>query len=132
MGLTTWEGDKPRKPDVAIAKNYLSEKELEVLNRIVTFYLEFAELQALDRKPMYMRDWITKLDDFVKLGGRELLNHAGTISHDQALEKAHAEYEAYRKQQLNVPSPVEKHFLEAVQEVKEIEVKLKRKKKKSK
>jgi len=131
MGLTTWEGDKPRKPDVAIAKNYLSEKELEILNRIVTFYLEFAELQALDRKPMYMCDWIEKLDDFLKLSGRELLNHAGTISHEQALEKAHAEYEAYRKQLLNVPTPVEKHFLEAVQEVKEIEVKLQRKKKKS-
>ncbi|MHC1730359.1 MAG: virulence RhuM family protein [Syntrophobacteraceae bacterium] len=131
MGLTTWEGDKPRKPDVAIAKNYLSEKELEILNRIVTFYLEFAELQALDRKPMYMRDWISKLDDFLKLSGRELLNHAGTISHQQALEKAHAEYEAFGKQQLNVPSPVEKHFLEAVEEVKEIEMKLKRKKKKS-
>ncbi|GKT10981.1 RhuM family protein [Desulforhabdus sp. TSK] len=69
MGLTNWEGDKPRKPDVAIAKNYLSEKELEILNRIVTFYLEFAELQALDRKPMYMRDWIAKLDDFLKLSG---------------------------------------------------------------
>jgi hypothetical protein len=132
MGLTIWEGDKPRKPDVAIAKNYLSEKELEILNRIVTFYLEFAELQALDRKPMYMRDWIVKLDDFLKLSGRELLDHAGTVSHEQALEKAHAEYAVYRQQHLNAPSPVEKHFLEAVQAVADIEGKHNHKRRESK
>ena len=87
MGLTTWSGEKPRKTDVEVAKNYLSEKELDVLNRIVTMYLEFAELQALNRKPMYMRDWISKLDDFLKLSDREILTNAGTVSHEQALAR---------------------------------------------
>lgn len=121
MGMTTWSGDKPRKPDVEVAKNYLNEKELDVLNRIVNMYLEFAELQALDRKPMYMQKWIEKLDDFLKLSGRDILTHAGKISHDKALEKAYAEYEQYRKERLNEPSRVEQQFLEAVREMKQIE-----------
>jgi len=121
MGLTTWSGDKPRKADAAVAKNYLREKELEILNRIVTFYLEFAELQALEQRPMYMRDWIARLDDFLKLSGREVLAHAGSVSHQQALDKAHDEYERYRLMHLNDASAVEKHFLEAVGEVKQIE-----------
>src|SRR3990167_6115410 len=75
MGMTTWSGDKPRKTDAEIAKNYQNEKELDVLNRIVNMYLEFAELQALNRKPMYMRKWIDKLDDFLKLSGRDILTH---------------------------------------------------------
>lgn len=69
-----------RKDDVGIAKNYLSESELQVLNRIVNLYIEYAELQALERKPMNMRDWITKLDDFLKVSGRQLLEHAGSVS----------------------------------------------------
>jgi len=121
MGLTTWSGEKPRKADVEVAKNYLSEKELDVLNRIVTMYLEFAELQALNRKPMYMRDWISKLDDFLKLSDREILTHAGTVSHEQALDKAREEYEKFRREHLNDPSPVEGHFLEAVNELKQLE-----------
>ena len=121
MGLTTWSGEKPRKADVEVAKNYLSEKELDVLNRIVTMYLEFAELQALNRKPMYMRDWISKLDDFLKLSDREILTHAGTVSHEQALDKAQEEYEKFRREHLNDPSPVEGHFLEAVKELKQLE-----------
>lgn len=126
MGMTTWLGDKPRKTDAEIAKNYLNEKELDVLNRIVNMYLEFAELQALNRKPMYMREWIEKLDDFLKLSGRDILTHAGKISHDEALEKAHDEYEQYRKERLNEPSPVERQFLEAVREMKQVEKKIKR------
>ena len=126
MGMTTWLGDKPRKTDAEIAKNYLNEKELDVLNRIVNMYLEFAELQALNRKPMYMREWIEKLDDFLKLSGRDILTHAGKISHDKALEKAHAEYEQYLKERLNEPSPVERKFLEAVREMNQIEKKRKR------
>jgi len=126
MGMTTWLGDKPRKTDTEIAKNYLNEKELDVLNRIVNMYLEFAELQALNRKPMYMREWIEKLDDFLKLSGRDILTHAGKISHDKALEKAHAEYEQYLKERLNEPSPVERKFLEAVREMNQIEKKRKR------
>ncbi len=87
MGITNWTGPSIRKNEVTVAKNYLSEEELDILNRIVTAYLEFAELQALSRKPMYMRDWIDKLDDFLKMSGRDLLKHAGSISHDQALQK---------------------------------------------
>lgn len=115
-------GDKPRKTDAEIAKNYLNEKELDLLNRIVSMYLDFAEFQALNRKPMYMRDWIAKLDDFLKLSGRDILKHAGKISHDKALEKAHSEYEQYRKERLNEPSQVERQFLEAIKEMKQLEI----------
>ena len=121
MGLTSWSGNRLSKSDVEIAKNYLNERELEILNRIVTIYLDFAELQAFDRKPMYMRDWIAKLDDFLKLSGRELLDHAGTVSHENAIEKARTEYEKFRREHLNDPSPVEGHFLEAVKELKQLE-----------
>jgi hypothetical protein len=121
MGLTSWNGEKPRKSDTAVAKNYLDEKELEVLNRIVNFYLEFAELQALEQRPMYMQKWISKLDDFLRLSGRDILDHAGSISNQEALEKAHVEYEKYRAKHLNDPSPVEKHFLKAIKEVEKIE-----------
>jgi hypothetical protein len=88
MGLTTWAGDRPRLSDVAVAKNHLTAEEIDILNRMVTAYLELAELQALNRKPMYMRDWIERLDDFLKMAGREILLHAGTVSHDDALAKA--------------------------------------------
>jgi len=121
MGMKTWLGDKPRKTDAEIAKNYLNEKELDVLNRIVSMYLEFAELQALSRKPMYMREWIAKLDDFLKVSGRDIITHAGKVSHEKALEKAYAEYEKYQKERLNEQSPVERQFLEAVKEMKRIE-----------
>jgi len=121
MGLTSWSGSRLSKSDIEIAKNYLNQEELEILNRIVTIYLDFAELQAFDRKPMYMRDWIVKLDEFLKLSNRELLDHAGTVSHEQAIEKANAEYEKYHALHINDPSPVERHFLEAVKEVKQLE-----------
>lgn len=114
MGMTTWSGDRPCKTDAEIAKNYLNAEELEILNRIVSFYLEFAELQALSRKPMYMADWIAKLDDFLKLSGREILTHAGKISHEEALRKAHDEYERYHQGTLEDPTKVEQDFLEAV------------------
>ena len=123
MGLTSWQGDKPRKDDVVIAKNYLNENELNLLNRIVTAYLEFAELQALEHKPMYMKDWIAKLDDFLKLSGRQLLTHAGKISHDNAVAKAIAEYDKFRQAHLDDPLPVEQHFIEAIKEVEVIEKK---------
>ena len=113
MGLTAWSGDTLRKTDVEVAKNYLNKEELEILNRIVTSYLEFAELQALSRKPMYMADWIAKLDDFLKLSGREILTHVGKISHEAALQKALVEYERYRLEQLREPSRAELDFLEA-------------------
>ncbi len=121
MGLTSWSGSKPRKADVTIAKNYLQHEEMDALNRIVTAYLEFAELQAKSRKPMYMRDWIAKLDDFLKLSDREILTHAGRISHELAVSKAEAEYAQYHQQQLSQPSAVEKHFEAAVEKIKHLE-----------
>ncbi len=123
MGLTAWAGDKPRKTDAEIAKNYLTEKELNVLNRIVTTYLEFAELQALNRKPMYMQDWIAKLDDFLRISDRTILTHAGQISHDEAMKRARVEYEKYRSLHLDDPTPVERHFEKATKNIKRIEKK---------
>lgn len=120
MGMTSWSGGTIRKADVSIAKNYLTVEEIDVLNRVVTAYLELAELQALNRKPMYMRDWISRLDEFLKMTGREILSHAGTVSHEAALAKAQAEYDKYRQKHLNDPSPVEKHFVEAVEETKRL------------
>ena len=114
MGLTSWTGSRPHKSDVAVAKNYLQANELEALNRIVTVYLEFAELQARSRRPMYMRDWITKLDDFLRLSDREILTHAGKVSREIATAKAETEYEQFRISQLAEPTEVEKHFLAAV------------------
>ena len=102
-----------------IAKNYLTSEELDTLNRVVNAYLEFAELQAFNRKPMYMEDWITKLDDFLKLSGRELLTHTGTVSHEQAVERAQIEYEKHRLRRINRPSPVENHFEQAVKKLSE-------------
>lgn len=114
MGLTSWGGVRPRKVDVQIAKNYLSVDELALLNRIVSSYLEFAELQALRRRPMYMADWITKLDDFLRLGEHDLLLHAGSVSHDAAIAKAQAEYTKFRALDAARSSPVEKHFEESL------------------
>ncbi len=107
--------------NVSIAKNYLNQEELDTLNRIVTIYLEFAELQAKNRKSMYMNDWITKLDDFLKISDRDILVHAGKISHREALGKSHTEYKKYRQERINAPSLVEEQFLEAVSETKKID-----------
>lgn len=95
MGLTSWAKNKLTRSDITIAKNYLNQEELDTLNRLVTIYLEFAELQAKNRRPMYMKDWIIKLDDFLRLSEYEILNHAGKISHQQAIDKANAEYDKY-------------------------------------
>jgi hypothetical protein len=121
MGLTSWEGENPRKTEVSIAKNYLTEEEIDILNRTVTAYLEFAELQAMNRQPMYMTDWIKKLDDFLRLSDREVLNHAGKISHESAKEKAEAEYKRYKEQQAALPQPVDEDFEKTLDELKKIE-----------
>lgn len=84
MGLTIWRGAMPTKHEAEIAKNYLTEEEVNMLNRIVNLYLDFAELQAKSHVPMYMKDWIKKLDDFLTLSGKELLTHAGTVSAEVA------------------------------------------------
>lgn len=117
-GMTNWVGAKPSKAEAVIAKNYLSPEELNALNRIVTAYLELAEVQALNRQPMYMRDWIGKLDDFLRLGGRDILKHTGKISHAQAVRKAEFEFEKFHRAQLAGPSQVEKDFEAAMQELK--------------
>lgn len=121
MGLTSWSGEKPRKADVVVAKNYLDAEELEALNRIVTAYLEFAELQAMNRKAMHMADWIAKLDDFLRLSDREVLDHAGKVSRDTAALKAREEYTRFSKQRAALPAPVESHFEEAVGVAKQLE-----------
>ena len=121
MGMTNFIGYKPTLEEAKIAKNYLDEKELDILNRIVSMYLDFAELQALNRKPMYMKDWVAKLDNFLKINDREVLTHFGSVSHEAALEKARREYEIYRERTKELPSDVEKHFLEVQQELKQLE-----------
>jgi hypothetical protein len=127
MGLTSWTGAHPKQTDIEIAKNYLTVEELDTLNRLVTLYLDFAELQAFNRKPMYMKDWIVKLDEFLKVSERDILTHAGKVSHETAIEKARAEYEKFRKQLLEGPSPVERHFIEAVKAMKKLEKEKQRK-----
>lgn len=112
MGLTSWTGALPKRTDAEIAKNYLSSDELDTLNRIVSLYLDFAELQAKSHKPMYMKDWIQKLDDFLKLSGKELLSHAGKISAELAKQKADTEYDKFKERTVYSLSPVEIHFLE--------------------
>ena len=123
MGLTSWAGGALKKSDVGVAKNYLASDEIEALNRIVNAYLEFAELQALGRKPMHMADWISKLDDFLRLADREILKNAGKISHGIALAKAELEYDRFASKRAELPSVVEKHFEEAVREVQKVEKK---------
>ena len=97
MGLTNWRGEKVRKADVAIAKNYLNEEELTSLNNLVEQYLVFAQGQAMRRIPMYMKDWIEKLNGFLTLNDREILNNAGSISHILAKENAEREYEKFKE-----------------------------------
>ena len=97
--------------------------ELEALNRIVTAYLEFAELQAMNRKPMYMADWIGKLDDFLRLSERQILHHAGKVSHDDAISKAELEYDRFAAARAALPSPADKDLENVVREVKQLEKK---------
>ncbi len=121
MGLTNWKSGRIRKEDVSVAKNYLNQEELETLNRIVTLYLDFAELQAQNKKVMYMKDWITKLDDFLKISEREILTQAGRISHEMAVAKSLQEFEVYKQFQDEALSPVERDFEETVREIRRLE-----------
>ena len=120
MGLTSWNGKQIKKTDVEIAKNYLSEKELDALNKIVTAYLDIAEVRALDHEPMYMKDWLETIDDYLKMTRREILSTAGRISHEQALDKAHEEYKKFKAKERDQISLVEKHFLESIGELDKI------------
>lgn len=132
MGLTHWEGARPRKADVEIAKNYLGEQELDGLNRVVNLYLEFAEGQALRRRPMTMAQWIAKLDDFLRISDYEVLAHAGKVSHEAALKRAHAEFDKFRAVLDELPSQVERDFEAAADVAPLVEVEKKLMKKGSK
>ena len=92
MGLTTWSGKRIKLSDVEVAKNYLDEKELDALNKIVTAYLDIAEVHALNQEPMYMKDWLETIDDYLRMTRRDILTTKGKVTHQQALEKAHLEY----------------------------------------
>ena len=112
MGLTTWSGAMPTKPEAEIAKNYLTHEEIKSLNRIVSLYLDFAEMQAEEHRPMYMTDWINILDDFLRISRKDILTHAGKISAKLAKEKADQEYDKFKERTKDNLSPVEIHFLE--------------------
>ena len=112
MGLTTWSGAMPTKPEAEIAKNYLTQEEVKSLNRIVSLYLDFAEMQAEEHRPMYMKDWINILDDFLRISRKDILTHAGKISAKLAKEKADQQYDKFKERTKNDLSPVEIHFLE--------------------
>ncbi|MBQ1181422.1 MAG: virulence RhuM family protein [Treponema sp.] len=111
MGLTTFSGDFPTKKDVVIAKNYLSEKELKVLNNLVSAYFDLAEINAIEHNTMYMADYVEQLDKILSSTGKDILENAGSISHKQAIEKAEAEYQKFIQKNL---SPVEKEYLEVI------------------
>ena len=111
MGLTSFSGDFPSLKDISIAKNYLSEEELKVLNNLVSGYFDFAEINAIEHRPMYMNDYIEKLDNILSSGNMLLLTGSGTISHEQAIEKARAEYKKFQTENL---SPVEDAYLETI------------------
>lgn len=112
MGLTTWAGAMPTKPEAEIAKNYLTHEEVKSLNRIVSLYLDFAEMQAEEHRPMYMKDWINILDDFLRISRKDILTHAGKVSAKLAKEKADNEYDKFKERTRNNLSAVEIHFLE--------------------
>ena len=114
MGMTAWKGTRPTLQEAKIAKNYLGETELDVLNRLVSAYLDLAELQARRRNPMYMKDWIARLDDYLRMTDSEILQNAGTVSHALAEQKATEEYRKYRQQRDDEWTPVEQAFLESV------------------
>jgi len=117
VGMTNFSGARPTKKEVSIAKNYLNDDELDTLNRLVTSYLEFAELQAKQRKPMKMQDWIKKLDDFLNLSDFEILHHKGKISHTQALKKANEEYDKYKAILIEQKSKAEEDFEKAIKAI---------------
>lgn len=123
MGLTTWSGKRIKLSDVEVAKNYLDEKELDALNKIVTAYLDIAEVHALNQEPMYMKDWLETIDDYLRMTRRDILTTKGKVTHQQALEKAHLEYEKYKRNQEYILSPVECHFLESIGELDKLDEK---------
>ena len=120
LGLTNWRGAVIRKPDIVIAKNYLTEPELAALNNLVEQYLIFAEGQAMRRVAMHMADWIKKLDAFLTLNERDILTHAGRISHEMALSKAELEYDKFKALTAGSPRPVDGDFETAVKQLQKL------------
>jgi hypothetical protein len=120
MGLTSWSGEKIKRTDVEIAKNYLSEQELDALNKIVSAYLDIAEVYALNQEPMYMNDWLKTIDDYLKMTRRDILTTKGRVSHKQALEKANKEYDKYIEKRDATLSPVDRHFIESIDQLEKI------------
>ncbi len=116
MGLTSFKGKKPTKHEITVAKNYLTEEELAVLNRLVSAYLDIAEINAMQRKPMYMKDWLEVLDGFIRMSRQDVLTHAGKTSAELAQQKAMTEYELYRKKSDDELSEVEKQFIASIEE----------------
>lgn len=116
MGMQTFPGETPHKDDVMVAKNYLNEKELAVLNRMVSAFFDLAELHALNHEPMYMRDWLPQVDDFAERYGKGILRNAGTISRQAAIEKATEEYKKYRKRITDLPTSAERDYLESIKQ----------------
>lgn len=114
MGLTTFSGELPALKDISVAKNYLSESELKILNNLVSGYFDLAEINAMEHKPMYMSDYVQQLDSVLSVGKRPLLEGAGSVSHAQAIEKATAEY---RKWQTNTLSPVEQEYMRTIKAI---------------
>lgn len=119
--MTSWSGDRIRRPDVEIAKNYLSAEELDALNKIVSAYLDIAEVNALSQEPMYMKDWLSTIDDYLKMTRRDILDTKGRVTHSQALEKAHREYELYKARYDELPSKVEIQYLDSIRNLEQIE-----------
>lgn len=126
MGLLSFSGGYPTKKDISVAKNYLTEDELKILNNLVSGYFDFAEINAIEHKPMYMHDYIQQLDTILSSGGRKLLEGSGTISHSQALAKANGEYQKFIA---NTISPVEEAYLQSINDVAKLAKKISRGKK---
>lgn len=116
MGLTVFSGERPQKAEMSIAKNYLTEEERATLNRMVSTFFDLAELRAMQRQPMYMKDWLAELDDFTQRYGKGAQPESGTVSHQEALDKANAEYEKYRRRTVEELSPVERDFLASIKD----------------
>lgn len=121
MGLTSWSGDRIRLQDTETAKNYLNAKELDALNKIVSAYLDIAEVHALNQEPMYMKDWLSTIDDYLKMTRRDILETKGRVTHSQAIEKAHAEYALFKAKYKELPTEVENHYFDTIKRLEQIE-----------
>lgn len=115
MGMTVFKGKRPTLKEAKIAKNYLNVEEVGTLNRLVSAYLDLAELQAMRKKPMYMKDWIARLDDYLRMTDSEVLQNAGSVSHALAEQKAKEEYQKYKQLHDEDLTPVERAFLESIE-----------------